>query len=236
MKKKLLSLGFVALCFVMMAATAGATACSADGGMDVALGGLLANSITCTAGGFTFSNFQYSVASGSGTPIITLTNDPGQGTLVGGFWILIFNPNLGGTITDLHLAFTVTGPIDGAALTENGINSQVQEKNCNGTMDLTGTCVGTLVWNTSDTESEGSTCVGTTAGSTNGGTTTTCAYPVPPGSLAGVAVWKDLAVTGSNGHISSMVEGFQGVPEPMTFSLMGAGLLGLGLLRRKLKK
>jgi hypothetical protein len=235
----------------LMAMTAGATStCLSLAGQDVNPGGNT-TSITCTIGPFTFSNFTYSVASSVGaptTPVITLTSDPNQGQLVGGFWDLVFNPNLGGgTDTDLHLNFTVTGPVDGASLADAGFLSTIQEKNCvGGTLAGDGTgcngslaTPGTLIWNTAVSDSQSSQCTGATGASSNpaGLSGPPCSYPVPPGFDSSISVWKDINLNQTAGHISAFTEGFQaGVPEPMTFSLMGAGLVGLGLLRRKLKK
>src|SRR6185312_17139908 len=52
-------------------------------------------------------------------------------------------------------------------------------------------------------------------------------------------VFKDIGLstgagTDSAANFSSLSQNFSEVPEPMTFSLMGAGLLGLGLLRKRI--
>jgi hypothetical protein len=163
-KKNLKGVGCLAL-FVMMAAVAGATptcASLAKSGalINVALNGLLANSISCTAEGLLFDNFQYAVAGGSGTPQIDLTQN-GVGTL-GQFLTLNFNPNLGShsLISDLHFTFTVSGPAVGAYLQNAGFWSSIQEANCVGSEDLNGNCTGgSVIWNTGDPGNQFSSCM-----------------------------------------------------------------------------
>jgi hypothetical protein len=246
MKKNLTGTALLILACVFMASSAFAVpTCQSllgGGSVDVNPSGNT-TSIDCTAGGLEFNNFQYVVAGGSGTPVVDLTSV----TVTGGWVLLNFNPNVGfpGAITDVRFTFAINGTVFGSALDNAGLLSGIQENTCSGAGNTgLGNCTGTQIWSTGDTDNQSSSCVGTTTsapaasnlfpGSTPGTNGVTCNY-----SLAGengIAAWKNIAVAGG-GSQGSFTEGFLGsAPEPMTFSLMGLGLLGLGLLRRRMKK
>ena len=249
MKKNMKSAVFLALCFLIMASFAMAIPVACDtiaSGTNVNPGGNT-TSIDCTSGGLEFSNFQYSVAGGSGTPEI----DFASVTLNGGWVLLSFNPNLGfpSAINILHFTFAINGVVFGSAVDNAGLNSSIQESNCAGA-GTTGlnTCTGPQLWNTGDTDNQSTSCVGSSLfvtcrfqsvpgipAGTNGAT---CGFGL--GGQNGIATWNAIIV-GPGGSQTSFSEGFLGsgsgsIPEPMTLSLMGAGLLGLGLLRRRMKK
>jgi hypothetical protein len=241
-KKNFMGVGFLAL-FVMMAAIVGASpSCDSlvtSGGANVALNGLLANSISCTAEGLLFSNFQYMESGGSGAPEVDLTQN--GVSLAGGFLTLNFNPNLNPNVnsttalSDLYFSFTVSGPVIGAYLENNGLLSSIQEANCNGSDSLNGSCIGSVVWNTTDPDNQFSSCIGNT--NTGKGASTTCAFAT---GFNSVSVWTAISVNATLGHVLSFGEGFTTypvpAPEPITMSLMGIGLAGIGLLGRRLRK
>jgi hypothetical protein len=56
-----------------------------------------------------------------------------------------------------------------------------------------------------------------------------------PEHSGAIWVFKDIYLTGQTGHLTQFSESFH-VPEPLTLTLIGSGLLGFGLLRRRLKK
>jgi hypothetical protein len=131
-------------------------------------------------------------------------------------------PDLG----DIELYYTVTGGIDGvdmsvqASPVVTGGSLTVTEKACT-TAFVGGACGGVTLANF-------------TVISTGQPVTTTQLFTTPYSGE--VYILKDLSYDGAttssliNSHVVSTV------PEPMTLSLMGAGLLGLGLVRRRVRK
>jgi hypothetical protein len=213
----------VTAAFALTAASALAVpACSTLIGQDVNPGGNT-TSISCTVGPLTFSNFQYSLAGGSGTPTIDLSGvyGPSAGPEPpAGLFGLNFNPNLGGSTnpTDLHFTFEVTGPTLSAFLFNGGTaNSQIQERICNSAgVSISGSCTGAQV---------GTDMVA------NGGQSQSITFA----PQTAIFVWKDINITSATlDHMSSFDQAF-GSPEPMTMSMMGLGLLGLGLIRRRFR-
>ncbi|GEM_PF-1365418 len=195
----------------------------------------------CTVGNYLFNNFAVTNASpGTGSAEIDLTQ--GGVAVVGSEIFLNFNPNLGagttgGTITDLHFTFNVSGGLLNGADLDNStsINSSINELNCSGGVNVIGnsaSCAGSTLWNTLALSGQSTTCFGNVAG--GNGTSNPCAYGT--GTATPVFVFKDISIGDpSSSHNTSFTESFL-TPEPMTFSLMGIGLLGLGIVGRRIRK
>jgi len=163
---------------------------------------------TCEIGGLTFSNFVVTPGVGTPTTITLMTASE-----AGGWVYLTFNPSLTQN-QDIWLNFTVTGPLGGIDLGVARNNAVVTEVACTGPITA-GVCSGTeLGYLTVYSGGTGS------------------IEFVEPSNLT--YIWKDIGV-GPGGELSAFTQSFHVVPEPMTFALIGAGLLGLGLLRRKMR-
>lgn len=195
----------------------------------------------CTADGLLFYNFFVSNAStGTGTAEIDLDGVSISGNDV----ILNFNPNLGsntigGGITDLHFTFQVmalTGSLTGADADTGGQNAGVNETICSVATSFTTSCAPdtNVLFKALVLSNQSGTCQGSNT-------------PVSPVSIcnfgAGVTnawVFKDISIGSSaSSDLTSFNESFyttSSVPEPMTLSMMGVGLLGLGLISRRGKK
>jgi hypothetical protein len=201
----------------------------------------------CTIGSLLFNNFQVQVAGISGdgpptTPQITLTNATLGSTAfpsLGASDIdLNFNPNLGGNtggnITDLHFAFTVTGGFIGADLVNGGTGASIQEIICNSETGINGGCnIDHQIFATVTNDGQDSLCVGTEK--SGNGNLTVCNVSPATEATGAIQAWvfKDISIGNTaTSHLTSFDETFV-TPEPTTFILFGAGLLGLGLLRRK---
>jgi hypothetical protein len=172
------------------------------------------NPCTPTGSSLTFSNFSYDVTNGGFTtssPTINLI----LASASGGTTAFDFNPNLGSN-SDLEFEFEVTGGVQAITLSLNSASGFVNETVCT-KFTPDGNCAD-----------GGGTQIGTTIGVT----------PASPnasvnlgGTYQNIWIFKDINV-GSAGGLSEVNQGFL-TPEPLTFSLVGAGLLGLGLLRRR---
>jgi hypothetical protein len=215
------------VCAALMIAAAssmsyGAVLCSSLIGQDVSAAN---SSGGCTVGNLLFNNFSYSLAGGSG---LSSSQIEISGVFTGGpagTSGLNFNPNLDPNtsgVTDLHFAFSVTGPSSSIVLAFlfNGgtANTSIQERVCDSLgVSLSGLCTGSQIG--SDMVAGG----GQTSSTSFAGQTT-------------IWIWKDInAPSNTNYHLSSFDQGFA-IPEPMTLSLMGFGLLGIGLIGRRVRK
>jgi hypothetical protein len=237
MKKNLMKLGLLAFCFAMMAGMGFATACI-DPSFEVGINVTAINAAGgCTFQGLTFNNFAVINASaGVGTAEVDVV--AGGITAVGGTLTFNFQPNLGlgtsgGTISDLHFFYTITGNVNGLSMFTGGNGGSVNEIDCKVTQDINGLCpLVSQVWNTTDVSGTGSTCVGNTG---TGPGSASCALGLT--GTTNLWVFKDISITDPTvSHLTNFTEGFTTTPEPMTLTLMGAGLLGIGMLRRRFQK
>jgi hypothetical protein len=188
---------------------------------------------TCTSGNLTFSAFGYTSSANpagiaipaSGLTVSPQTTTGNEGFQFAGGWnvgtqaggvasfqdsVVSFTVSAGG-ITDLHLFFN-------GSFTGTGSSSVVESYCLNHV--LAGCPAG----------SSGSISVTNPAPVFN-----SVVFFAP---VTSVSVSKDIHVdSGTNGtaSISQVINTFS-TPEPLTFVLLGSGLLGLGLVRRKITK
>lgn len=179
-------------------------------------------SISCL--GITFDNFQVVKASGNwgstvaSVDLVKATND-------GSTVFLDFNPNMSNataTAMDLWFFFRLTGPVTMLDLSVGGDPqnpSHILEKACNAPFDSNGLCTGSVVASVD-------------------------AFTATDGTLAlsksfsgsPVYIFKDIAVPANSG-LSFFEQSFHtAIPEPISMTLMGSGLLALGFLRRRSRK
>lgn len=189
---------------------------------------LITNNVSCTYGGFTFSNFSYigSPLTASQVTVGTLTNAYGAGLEFNGSWNAFGN----NSTSDGDIGFTVTS-LGGATVIEDaglavtsGVGgagiATVSEDGCSGTNCVPGTWAVETFHST-----------GTTSDSAD------YIFNAPTGS---VTVSKDINAA-ANGvdptnyaTISLVADTFSAVPEPRALSLLlGFGILGGLVLRKK---
>lgn len=212
MSKKIFGI-VVALAAFAAVGSASTVACSPDGTANV-----VGSTIDC--GPFTFSNFTVQPSSG-GSATISMT------AFSGSYWdsltgLAILKFQIGGTqgpLTDVLFGYEVTGPLVGIdlsnPLTSGDVN--ISEAICLQAF-VNGVCnsMPTGLVGNNPLYAPPNTHV------SNSFNETQTAF-----------IEKDIQF-GAEGHISDFTEShLSAVPEPMTLSMMGFGLLGLGLMRRR---
>jgi hypothetical protein len=212
---------FAGLVLASTAAMATTTSCQTG-----SLSAYLASGFTCQSGSLIFTDFDYQ---GTGSAASSITVDPltasdDEGFQFQGGWNT-HSVNGASSSEDSQITYTVQHPgglIDtlslafGSSVSGTGVSS-VQERFCLGS-SLAG-------------------CPSAEQGAitlTNPGTM--LSNRAFFAGVASVSVTKDISVTsGINGtaSIANVTDTFSS-PEPLSFVLLGTGLLGIGLMRRRL--
>jgi len=174
---------------------------------------VLSAGFTCEFDGLLFSNFSVVNAGNVPNPSMNLVSANSNG----GYVNLNFNPSLAAQsgAVDVWFYFTVTGGINGIDLTLAGINGSLNDF----------ACATPFVNNVCQSGALASLVVFS-------GNSAAASFPNDV-FQSPVYIYKNILVQGP-GELSSFTQSFH-IPEPISFVLIGSGLLGLGLLRRKIK-
>jgi len=201
-------------CFALLAAV-GLTSSVAQAATACAIGqNVLSASFSCSIGGLTFSNFSSTNDNSSlGITIQTVNAD--------GFTLSPNLPTNGDpSLNDVNLQFKVAGGVSGVGLSLSGnATSFVNELVCDGaglaSPAGSGKCAGNML-------------AFLTAFGTGPATSAIFATADP------IWIFKDINDGGA--ALSEVTQVYtSAVPEPMTLSMMGVGLLGLSLISRRKK-
>jgi len=222
--------GFFAVAALAAAMASTASASEACAGVSNVLTIAAAGGCNVTGSSLLFNNFGVSASDGFTSATVGISTAQFGTGIIGsdvdlGFQIGALQGSGVPDFGDIELGYTVTGGIIGLDM-----NVQASPVIKGGSLTVTEEACS-VAW-------VGTVCNGTTLANffvTSTGQAASKTVMFSTAYSGEVFIEKDLSYDGAT--TSSLVNSHVvGVPEPMTFSLMGAGLVGLGLLRRRTRK